>query len=60
MAPEGKSTRQVIDPTLMKLLVCPIDHAPLTVDARDLVCSSCGRRYPVTNGVPNMLVDERK
>jgi uncharacterized protein YbaR (Trm112 family) len=47
-----------IDPTLLEILVCPVDHAPVTDGGTDLVCGSCGRRYPVRDGIPVMLVSE--
>lgn len=47
-----------IDAGLLEILACPVDHAPVReVDDR-LVCSSCGRRYPVRDGIPVMLIDE--
>lgn len=50
----------MIDPELRALLVCPADHGSLTDDvaASRLVCSVCGRRYPVIDGIPVMLLDE--
>lgn len=48
---------QVIDPELFALLVCPVDHAELTIQDDSLVCTSCGRVYPVIDGIPNMVVD---
>jgi len=50
----------LIDDTLARILVCPVDKAGLTQDeaAARLVCSECGRRYPVRDGIPIMLVDE--
>lgn len=48
----------MIDPELRALLVCPIDHAELTDEPETLVCTACGRRYPVVDGIPVMLVDE--
>lgn len=50
----------MIDPELRSLLVCPVDHGELTDDtqAQRLVCTVCGRRYPVRDGIPVMLVDE--
>jgi uncharacterized protein YbaR (Trm112 family) len=50
----------MIDPELRSLLVCPVDHGELTDDekARRLVCTVCGRRYPVRDGIPVMLVEE--
>lgn len=47
---------------LLEILVCPAcgDDTPVTPDEADqtLVCGRCGRRYPVRDGVPVMLVDE--
>ncbi len=50
----------LIDPTLAEILVCPVDHADLEENLEDsvLVCTQCGRRYPVRDGVPVMLVEE--
>ncbi|HEY7564609.1 MAG TPA: Trm112 family protein [Acidimicrobiia bacterium] len=44
----------------MEILVCPVDHADLREDvpASRLVCTDCGRRYPVEDGIPVMLVEE--
>jgi uncharacterized protein YbaR (Trm112 family) len=43
---------------LVEVLVCPRDHADLTVDGDELVCGECGARFEVHDGVPNMLIDE--
>ena len=50
----------LIDPTLAELLVCPVDKADLVQHVADslLECSECGRRYPVREGIPVMLVEE--
>lgn len=50
----------LIDETLARLLVCPVDKADLIedVDEQRLVCTDCGRRYPVKDGIPIMLPDE--
>jgi uncharacterized protein YbaR (Trm112 family) len=54
-----------LDPRLMDILACPSDdHAPLRAgtpddpDADLLTCTACGRRYPVTDGIPVLLLDE--
>ena len=46
-----------IDDTLLRILVCPVDRAALRVDESFLVCTLCDRRYPVEDGIPNMLID---
>jgi len=49
-----------LDPVLRELLVCPACHGGLRVDdaAERLVCTECGLRYPVRDGIPVMLIDE--
>ncbi len=54
-----------LDPQLMDMLACPTDdHAPLRAgtasdpDADVLTCTACGRRYPVQDGIPVLLIDE--
>jgi len=54
-----------LDPQLMDILACPTDdHAPLRTgtpadpDADVLTCTSCGRSYPVRDGIPVLLIDE--
>jgi uncharacterized protein len=47
-----------VDKELLEILACPVDHAPVTEEADRLVCSECGRRYPVRDGIPVMLIDE--
>lgn len=50
----------LIDEELAKILVCPVDKGDLrelTEESR-LECTVCGRRYPVREGIPIMLVDE--
>ena len=47
-----------IDPELLAILVCPVDHAPVADRGTHLDCPSCGRRYPVRDGIPVMLVEE--
>jgi uncharacterized protein YbaR (Trm112 family) len=54
-----------LDPNLLDILACPIeDHAslapgtPADPSADALTCSSCGRIFPVTDGIPVLLLDE--
>ncbi len=50
----------LIDPSLAEILVCPVDHGDLDEDEANsmLGCTVCGRRYPVQDGIPIMLVEE--
>ena len=45
---------------LFELLVCPVDREDLRLDAGQLICTSCGRIYPIEDGIPNMLVEEAR
>lgn len=54
-----------LDATLLEILACPSpDHAPLRIGSPDdpaadvLTCTSCGRMYPVRDGIPVLLLDE--
>lgn len=47
-----------IDRELLAILACPADHAPVADQGTHLVCTACGRRYPVRDGIPVMLVEE--
>lgn len=48
---------EVISESLLALLVCPIDKARLDLVDSTLVCTGCGRAYPIEDGIPNMLVE---
>jgi uncharacterized protein YbaR (Trm112 family) len=45
---------------LLDILVCPVDKKPLRELEKEMKieCSACGRKYPVKNGIPVMLIDE--
>ncbi len=51
-------TASTISEELLALLVCPVDKEPVRADGDHLVCTACGRKYPVEDGIPNMLVQE--
>ena len=54
-----------LDEQLLEILACPAPHhAPLRVGtpqdpaADALTCTACGRVFPVTDGIPVLLLDE--
>ncbi len=52
-----------LDPALLEILACPdTHHTRLTVDeaASELVCPTCGRGFPVRDGIPVLLLDEAR
>ena len=52
-----------LDPELLAILACPdTHHTALTVDEQnsELVCPTCGRAFPVRDGIPVLLLDEAR
>lgn len=49
-----------LEPLLWEVLACPADHAPVEPDvaASAVACTQCGRRFPVRDGIPVMLLGE--
>jgi uncharacterized protein YbaR (Trm112 family) len=47
-----------IAPELLVILACPVDHAPVRDEETQLVCTGCGRRFPVRDGIPVMLAEQ--
>jgi uncharacterized protein YbaR (Trm112 family) len=49
-----------VDETLLALLACPACRGELELgrDGAALACRGCGRRYPVREGTPVLLVDD--
>jgi len=48
----------VIDKELLQILACPACRAPMTLEGDRIVCTKCGRRYPIRDDIPVLLVDE--
>jgi len=48
-----------MDEDLLKILACPIckDSVEHDKDSNAIVCPKCGRRYPIVDEIPVMLVD---
>ena len=48
----------MIDKDLLAILACPACKGDVERRDEKIVCIQCGRKYPIKNGVPVMLVDE--
>lgn len=50
----------MVDPKLLEILACPAcdERPPVELKDDKLVCTTCGRRYPIENGIPVMLVEK--
>ena len=47
-----------IDKELLDILACPIGKADLTLEGDFLLCTRCGVKYPIKDGIPVLLIDE--
>ncbi len=47
-----------IDDELLRILACPVDKSPVQLRGDLIVCTRCGRRYPIRDGIPIMLAEE--
>lgn len=47
-----------MDPELLEILACPECKAGVELEQERLVCTACGKRYPIRDGIPVMLVEE--
>jgi uncharacterized protein len=47
-----------VAPDLLKILVCPMAHAELRLEDGYLVCTRCGPKFKIQDGIPIMLIEE--
>ena len=52
----------MIDSELLDIIVCPSCHQPLAVleGGQELGCTGCDLAYPITDGIPVLLIDEAR
>lgn len=48
----------MIDKELLDILACPACKADVELKDNKIACKKCGKRYPVRDGIPVMLIDE--
>ena len=48
----------MIDKELLDILACPLCKEDVRLEADRIVCTKCGRRYPIKDDIPIMLIDE--
>ena len=58
MDPDRPRDNEILPDWLLTLLVCPADRAKLNLKGDALECTACGRRYPIRDGIPIMIVEE--
>ncbi|MGB9597333.1 MAG: Trm112 family protein [Candidatus Poribacteria bacterium] len=50
----------MINKELLEILVCPADKGDIIYDEENekLICKKCGRKYPIKDGIPIMLIEK--
>ena len=48
----------MIDKELLEILACPLCKTEVKLEGEKIVCTRCGRRYPIKDYIPIMLVEE--
>ncbi len=46
--------------SVLDLLACPVCHQRLSPAADAVSCTSCGREYPIVDGIPILLADRAR
>jgi uncharacterized protein len=54
----GAGAPQELDEEFLSLLACPVCKTSVRREGDRLICGTCGRRYPIRDGIPVMLVEE--
>jgi uncharacterized protein len=53
------SASQALLESVLDQLACPACHSGLRIEESRLVCSGCGRVYPVVDGIPVLIAEHR-
>ena len=48
----------MIDAKLLEILACPACLGDVVLKDGKIVCTKCGRKYPIKDGIPVMLADQ--
>jgi len=48
----------MIDKELLDILACPACKSDVEFKDNKIVCKKCGKKYPVRDGIPVMLIEE--
>ncbi|MFH1678679.1 MAG: Trm112 family protein [Candidatus Omnitrophota bacterium] len=48
----------MIDQELLNILACPECKSDVDLKDNKIICKGCGRKYPVMDGIPIMLIEE--
>ncbi len=48
----------MIDKELLEILACPACKGDVELSGGKIRCRKCGKKYPVREGIPIMMIDE--
>ena len=48
----------MITKELLDILACPLCKTDVRLEGVRIICTKCGRRYPIRDDIPIMLIDE--
>lgn len=48
----------MISKDLLAILACPLCKTAVRLEDGWLVCTQCGRRYPIRDGIPAMRIED--
>ncbi len=48
----------MVDKELLKIMACPDCKGSVAEKDNKIVCQKCGKKYPIRDGIPVMLVEE--
>ncbi|HHT9120432.1 MAG TPA: Trm112 family protein [Candidatus Hypogeohydataceae bacterium YC41] len=48
----------MINKELLEILACPLCKTEVRLEGEKIVCTQCGRRYPIKDDIPVMLIEE--
>ena len=48
----------MVNKELLEIIACPKCKKDVVLEKGKIVCTGCGRRYPIKNDIPIMMVEE--
>lgn len=48
----------MIGKELLEILACPVCKTSVKLESEKIICTKCGRKYPIRDGIPVMLESE--
>ena len=48
----------MVSKEFLEILACPLCETDVRQEGDRIICVQCGRRYPVKDDIPVMLIDE--